>query len=59
MCAAKPGISEASYYNWKAKFGGMEASDIKKMKDLEDEKPPVETDVCGPEPRVPRIERRY
>ncbi len=23
--------------NWKAKFGGMEASDIKKMKDLEDE----------------------
>ncbi len=24
------GISEASYYNWKAKFGGMEASDIKK-----------------------------
>ena len=31
------GISEASYYNWKAKFGGMDASDIKKMKDLEDE----------------------
>lgn len=22
------GISEASYYNWKAKFGGMEASDV-------------------------------
>ncbi len=31
------GISEASYYNWKAKYGGMEVSDIKKMKDLEDE----------------------
>ncbi len=31
------GISEASYYNWKAKFDGMEAYDIKKMKDLEDE----------------------
>jgi len=30
-------ISEASYYNWKAKYGGMETSDIKKMKDLEDE----------------------
>lgn len=30
------GISEASYYNWKAKYGGMEASDIKKMQDLED-----------------------
>lgn len=24
------GISEASYYNWKAKYGGMEAADIKK-----------------------------
>ncbi|HFH2546610.1 TPA: transposase [Klebsiella aerogenes] len=23
-------ISEASYYNWKAKYGGMEAADIKK-----------------------------
>ncbi|EMX8464247.1 IS3 family transposase [Serratia marcescens] len=31
------GISEASYYNRKAKYGGMEASDIKKMKDLEDD----------------------
>ncbi len=31
------GISDATYYNWKAKYGGMEASDIKKMKDLEDE----------------------
>ena len=30
-------ISEASYYNWKAKYGGMEAADIKKFKDLEDE----------------------
>ena len=32
------GISEASYYNWKAKFGGVESSDIKKIKDLEYEK---------------------
>lgn len=31
------GISEASYYNWKVKYGGMEASDIKKLKELEDE----------------------
>jgi len=29
-------ISEASYYNWKVKYGGMEASDIRKIKDLED-----------------------
>ena len=32
------GISEASYYNWKAKFDGVESSDIKMIKDLEDEK---------------------
>ncbi|WP_428997972.1 transposase, partial [Salmonella enterica] len=30
-------ISEATYYNWKSRYGGMEASDIKKIKDLEDE----------------------
>ena len=31
------GISDATYYNWKAKYGGMEASEIKRLKDLEDE----------------------
>ena len=31
------GIADATYYRWKSKFGGMEASDIKKLKDLEDE----------------------
>ena len=31
------GISDATYYNWKAKYGGMEASDIKRMKELEEE----------------------
>jgi len=30
-------ISEATYYNWRSKYGGMEASDVKKMKDLEAE----------------------
>jgi putative transposase len=29
------GISEATFYNWKAKYGGMEVSDVKKMKDME------------------------
>ena len=28
------GISEATYYNWKSKYGGMEASDIKKSRIL-------------------------
>jgi len=33
----KHGISDATYYNWKTKYGGMEASDLKKMKELERE----------------------
>ncbi len=31
------GISDATYYNWKAKYGGMDASDVKRLKYLEDE----------------------
>ena len=31
------GISDATYYNWKSKYGWMDASDIRKLKDLEDE----------------------
>lgn len=31
------GISEATFYNWKAKFGGMDVSDAKRLKALEDE----------------------
>lgn len=31
------GISEATFYNWKAKYGGMESSDVAKMKSLERE----------------------
>jgi putative transposase len=31
------GISDATFYNWKAKYGGMQVSDVRRMKDLEDE----------------------
>ena len=31
------GISAATFYNWKSKYGGMEASDVKRMKELEEE----------------------
>jgi putative transposase len=31
------GISNATYYNWKSKYGGMEASDVKRLKSLEEE----------------------
>jgi len=30
-------ISDATYYTWKSKFGGMEASDIRRLKEFEDE----------------------
>jgi putative transposase len=33
----KYGISDATYYNWKAKYGGMTASDVRKLRQLEDE----------------------
>jgi putative transposase len=33
----KYGISDATYYNWKAKYGGMAASDVKRLKQVEDE----------------------
>ena len=31
------GISSATFYKWKAKFGGMQVSDAKKLKSLETE----------------------
>lgn len=31
------GISEPTYYEWKSKFGGMEAADIKRLRELEGE----------------------
>jgi len=31
------GISKATLYNWKAKYGGMESSDVKRLKELEEE----------------------
>ncbi len=33
----KYGMSEATLYNWKARFGGMDVSDAKRLKALEDE----------------------
>ena len=35
--ARKHGISEATFYNWKAKYGGMDVSEARRLKALEDE----------------------
>jgi len=33
----KHGISDATFYKWRSRFGGMEISDARKLKALEDE----------------------
>jgi putative transposase len=33
----KHGISDATFYKWKAKYGGLEVSDAKRLRSLEDE----------------------
>lgn len=33
----KHGISDATYYTWKSKYGGMEASDLKRVREIEAE----------------------
>ena len=30
-------VSESAYYQWKSKFGGMHASDIRRLRELEEE----------------------
>lgn len=41
------GISPATYFKWKAKFGGMEVSSVKKMRQLEDENRRLKNMVAG------------
>jgi putative transposase len=31
------GISETTYYNWKARYGGMAVSDVRRLKELDQE----------------------
>ena len=33
----KHGVSDATFYKWRSKYGGMEVSDARKLKSLEDE----------------------
>ena len=35
--ARRHGVSEATIYNWKSKYGGMEVSDAHRLKELESE----------------------
>ena len=33
----KHGVSSATFYKWKSKFGGLEVSDVRRLRSLEDE----------------------
>ncbi|MFT5038863.1 MAG: putative transposase [Flavobacteriaceae bacterium] len=39
-------MSGASFYKWRAKYGGMDASLMARMKELEDEKSTAQKNVC-------------
>lgn len=42
----KHGIAQGTFYRWKSKFGGMEVSDAKRLKKLEDENRKLKTMVA-------------
>jgi putative transposase len=39
----KHGVSEPTFYKWRSKYGGMEVSDAKRLKALEEENAKLET----------------
>lgn len=40
------GMSSATFYKWKSKYGGMDLSMMARLKELEAENPPFKTHVC-------------
>ena len=41
----KHGVSSATFYKWKAKFGGLDVSDAKRLRSLEDQNVKASADV--------------
>ena len=44
--ARRMGVTEGTFYRWKAKFGGLDVSDAKRLKALEDENRKLKTLVA-------------
>ena len=44
------GISTVTFYKWRQKYAGLEVAELKKMKELEEEKQQAQTNVCQPKP---------
>ena len=40
------GMSSATFYNWRSKYGGMDASLMTRLKELEEENRRLKKDVC-------------
>jgi putative transposase len=47
-------ISEATYYKWKSKYGGMEAADIRRLRELEDENRKLKQKYADLLQKIPR-----
>jgi putative transposase len=52
----KHGISAATYYAWRAKYGGLNASELKRLKELECRPQQAEADVRGSGDGEPSVE---
>jgi putative transposase len=52
------GFSPASFYAWRAKYGGMEAEDAKRLKELESENAPQVGRLHAAVPGLPLVVRR-
>ena len=50
----KHGVSDASIYNWKARFGGMDVSEARRLKTLEDENTRLSGSLPTPCSTTPR-----
>jgi transposase-like protein len=47
----KHGVSKATFFKWRSKYGGATVSDVKRLRELEVGECEAETDVCGPRAR--------
>ncbi|MDB5119036.1 MAG: transposase [Sphingobacteriales bacterium] len=39
------GVSKATFYKWRQRYGGLEASELKRLKELEEENSRIESSV--------------
>lgn len=52
--ARKHGVSEATLCNWKARYGGLDVSQLRRLKELESENARLKKMLCGALAHAPR-----